>query len=167
MNDGGVPVDLTLQVATEPAAAVPSEGDFSGWVGKALSMAEGEFPAGPCVTIRIVGADESRELNDRYRGKSNPTNVLAFPAGDAAAMVPAGEGTELGDLVMCLEVVSGEAAEQNKQLVAHFAHLAIHGTLHLLGYEHQDDAQAEVMEALERRILGALGFDDPYEFIED
>jgi probable rRNA maturation factor len=174
VSANGAPIKLLLQIAVEPEAGIPAEERFAAWVSQTLVLSGSEFPPNACVTIRIVDADESSTLNSRYRDNSNPTNVLAFPAGEPAVQLPAGadgedmedmEDMELGDLVMCLDVVSREAAEQHKQLEAHFAHLAVHGTLHLVGYDHQADAEAEVMESLETRILETLGFDDPYNLI--
>jgi probable rRNA maturation factor len=162
VSANGAPLKLLLQIAVESGAGIPAEERFAAWVSQTLVLSGSEFPANACVTIRIVDADESSTLNSRYRDKSNSTNVLAFAAGEPAVQLPAGEDIELGDLVMCLDVVSREAAEQHKQLEAHFAHLAVHGTLHLVGYDHQEDAEAAVMESLEKRILETLGFDDPY-----
>lgn len=110
------------------------------------------------ITIRIVDEAESHELNLTYRGKDKPTNVLSFPF-----EVP--EGIELpllGDLIICRQVVEKEAQEQQISLESHWAHLAIHGTLHLLGYDHIEDAEAEEMEGLETEIMQSLGFEDPY-----
>lgn len=110
------------------------------------------------LAIRIVDAAESRALNRRYRDKDRPTNVLAFPA-----ELPAELGLPLlGDLVICREVVEAEAAEQAKPLDAHWAHMVIHGTLHLLGFDHQTDQQAAAMEALEADLLAELGWPNPY-----
>jgi probable rRNA maturation factor len=116
------------------------------------------------ITVRFVAAAEGRPLNRHYRGKDYATNVLSFPA-----EVPDGPDGEplldiplLGDLVICVPVVEREAGEQNKSLEAHWAHLVIHGCLHLLGYDHIDDDEAEEMEALERQLLAELGYPDPY-----
>lgn len=110
------------------------------------------------LSIRIVDTAESRALNRRYRGKDRPTNVLAFPA-----ELPAELGLPLlGDLVICREVVEAEATEQAKPLDAHWAHMVIHGTLHLLGFDHQTDEQAATMEALEAGLLAELGWPNPY-----
>jgi probable rRNA maturation factor len=111
------------------------------------------------LSIRIVDAAESQALNRRYRGKDKPTNVLAFPAELPAEL----ELPLLGDLVICREVVEAEAAEQAKPLEAHWAHMVVHGTLHLVGYDHETDQQAETMEALEAEILAELGWPDPYQ----
>ncbi|MED5467427.1 MAG: rRNA maturation RNase YbeY, partial [Pseudomonadota bacterium] len=111
------------------------------------------------VTIRIVDNDESRELNNQYRDKDKPTNVLSFPF-----EAPAGITVPLaGDLVICAPVVEQEAREQSKDAVAHWAHMVVHGMLHLQGYDHIEDNEAEVMEALEIRLLAQLGFANPYE----
>ena len=106
------------------------------------------------VTMRFVDAEESQHLNDTYRGKNKPTNVLSFPY-DTEPVVT-------GDLVICPAVVAREAAEQNKPLDAHYAHLTVHGMLHLQGRDHDNDDEAQVMEDEERKILAALGFPDPY-----
>lgn len=111
------------------------------------------------LSIRIVDAAESRALNRRYRGKNRPTNVLAFPAELPVEL----ELPLLGDLVICREVVEAEAAEQAKPLDAHWAHMVIHGTLHLVGYDHETDEQAATMEALEADLLAELGWPNPYQ----
>lgn len=110
------------------------------------------------VTIRIVDEAESQQLNHTYRGKDKPTNVLSFPF-----EAPAGiELPLLGDLIICRQVVEREAQEQEKPLLAHWAHMVVHGSLHLLGYDHIEDAEAEEMESIETEIMLALGYDDPY-----
>lgn len=121
--------------------------DFVRWARAAL-VGGGE------VTIRLVEADEGQSLNNAYRGKDYATNVLSFPY-DSEPVV-------LGDLVICPNVVSREAAEQNKPLAAHYAHLTVHGMLHLQGRDHENDEDAEAMEDEEREILAALGYPDPY-----
>lgn len=116
------------------------------------------------VTVRLVGEAEGRELNRRFRGKDYATNVLSFAYAEGEAL-PAADGGELpllGDLVLCVPVVLREAAEQGKTPDAHFAHLVVHGMLHLQGYEHDDEADAERMEGLEKEILHGLGYADPY-----
>ena len=114
------------------------------------------------ITVRIVGAEEGQQLNRDYRKKDYATNVLTF-AYDEGEDMPLPEGLPLmGDLVLCRQVVEREAAEQGKALDAHYAHLSVHGMLHLQGFDHEDDAEAEEMEAHEREILAALGYPDPY-----
>lgn len=102
------------------------------------------------------------EINAEWRGKDKPTNVLSFPTPEDMP-TPAGEPRPLGDIVLALGVITREAAEQGKSLRAHTAHLIVHGTLHLLGYDHESDDGAAEMEALETRILKGLGISDPYE----
>ena len=113
------------------------------------------------VSVRIVDEHEMRTLNREYRKQDKPTNVLAFPAGDAE-FVPPGERPLLGDIVVCAAVVAREAEEQGKQLDHHWSHMLVHGTLHLLGYDHATDREATEMEALERSVLDSLGIADPY-----
>jgi probable rRNA maturation factor len=112
----------------------------------------------PTLTVRVVGRAESQRLNQGFRGKDRPTNVLSFPA---SAEERALDGA-LGDLAICAPVVAGEAREQAKALTAHWAHMVVHGTLHLLGHDHERARQARAMEALEVEILRGFGFDDPY-----
>ena len=134
---------------------VPSRIDFRRW----LRAAE---PGAARITVRIVDEDEGRELNRDYRGKDYATNVLTF-AYDGGEDMPLPEGLPLmGDLVLCRQVVEREAAEQGKALDAHYAHLSVHGMLHLQGFDHIEDAEAEEMEAREREILAGLGYPDPY-----
>ncbi len=128
------------------ARGIPAAASLRGFAQAALPKRHGEL------TIRLVDLDESQALNRDYRGKDKPTNVLSF-GGDAEV---------LGDLVICAPVVEREAAEQGKTLRAHWAHMVVHGCLHLQGLDHEDDAEAERMEARETRILKRLGFPDPY-----
>lgn len=110
------------------------------------------------VTVRLVDADEMQELNHDYRGKETPTNVLSFPCDWDLPEEP----RLLGDIVICVPVIAREAKEQKKTLEEHWAHMVIHGLLHLLGYDHIEEQQAEEMEALECRILAHLGYKNPY-----
>ncbi|MFY9178689.1 MAG: rRNA maturation RNase YbeY [Venatoribacter sp.] len=150
---------LDLQLADELEGYqgyLPSEAELSLWANTALES-RCNF-AEPEMTIRLVQAEESQELNFEYRGKDKPTNVLSFPF-ECPPEVP----IELvGDLVICVPVVEQEAKEQNKALQAHWAHMVVHGSLHLLGFDHIKDDEAEIMENLERQILAKLGFPDPY-----
>lgn len=113
------------------------------------------------VSVRIVDADESRALNREYRGKDKPTNVLSFPAGRIEGL-PDDVPVQLGDIVVCASVVGEEAIEQDKAVADHWAHMLVHGTLHLMGYDHETDAEAAEMEALETQILMKSGLKDPY-----
>ncbi len=147
-------LDLSVQYACN-REGVPSRIDFRRW----LRAAE---PGAARITVRIVDEDEGRELNRDYRGKDYATNVLTF-AYDEGEGMPLPEGLPLmGDLVLCRQVVEREAAEQGKALDAHYAHLSVHGMLHLQGFDHIEDAEAEEMEAREREILAGLGYPDPY-----
>jgi probable rRNA maturation factor len=141
---------------TVPRAGLPAAASFRRWVEAALRGARRRKPAE--LSIRIVGHDEGRALNRDYRGKDYATNVLSFPAD-----LPPGASLPLiGDLAICAPVVQREAAEQGKPPQHHWAHLTIHGVLHLLGHDHLEDTEAEAMEALETRILAALGIPNPY-----
>jgi probable rRNA maturation factor len=138
--------------------ATPKAGCFTRWLRRAF---EGELSGE--LSIRIVGEDEGRALNSRYRGRPYATNVLSFAGADLPADTDGEIPRHLGDLVLCAPVVEREALEQNKAADAHWAHLAIHGVLHLLGFDHEADAEARVMEQREAELLLRLGFDDPYE----
>ncbi len=119
------------------------------------------------VTLRVVDEAESAGLNEGYREKAGSTNVLAFPADAVFPGLDMGPEQELGDLIVCLPIVRREADGQGKQLIAHFAHMIVHGTLHLLGFDHINDSEAEAMEALEVIALSSLGYSNPYEFIQE
>jgi probable rRNA maturation factor len=149
--------DVTVTYAAA-RKGVPSSASFRKWV--AAALADRDAPAE--MAIRIVGADEGRELNRTYRGKDYATNVLSFPAELPEGLPEDVELPLLGDLVICAEVVAREAAEQGKRPADHWAHLVVHGTLHLLGWDHEADDEAEAMEAREREILAGLGIADPY-----
>lgn len=144
---------LDLQVASD-AGDLPSEQQLQLWLDAAVTP----FQSDAEVTIRIVDEAESQQLNFDYREKDKPTNVLSFPFQQPPGM----ELPLLGDLVICAQVVSREAAEQGKALHAHWAHMVIHGCLHLLGFDHINDAEAEEMEAEEILILQSLGLPNPY-----
>lgn len=147
---------ITLDIQrTIDDSTLPTDQDFQTWAEAALSKYNKPFE----VTIRIVDQQESQTLNHTYRDKDKPTNVLSFPF-----EVP--EGIELdllGDLVICANIVEQEAKSQAKSIKAHWAHMTIHGCLHLLGFDHINDDEAEEMEALEIDILNKLGFNNPYE----
>jgi probable rRNA maturation factor len=148
-----VSLDLAVQYGTRRpfAPAVPS---LRRWAEAALADARGAFSLG----IRVVGAAEGRVLNRRWRGKDYATNVLSFASGAAGVPGP----VPLGDLVICAPVVSREAGEQGKSLQAHWAHMVVHGVLHLRGHDHERAREARAMESLEIGILRRLGFGDPY-----
>ena len=139
-------LNLSLQYACN-LEDLPLRADFVRWARAAL-IGGGE------VTIRLVDADEGRALNNEYRGKDYATNVLSFPYESEPVIT--------GDLVICTEVVAKEAAEQNRPLDAHYAHLTVHGMLHLQGWDHENDDDAQAMETEETEILAAMGYPDPY-----
>ena len=139
-----------------PRRGLPAARSLRRWAAAALAGAHRRAPAE--LAIRIVSAVEGRSLNRRYRGRDYATNVLAF----AAELPPALRLPLLGDVVICAPVVAREAREQGKLPAAHYAHLTVHGVLHLLGHDHQDAAAARRMEALETRVLAGLGIADPY-----
>jgi probable rRNA maturation factor len=112
--------------------------------------------------ITLADAAGQQQLNRDYRGLDKPTNVLAFPAWEVGTRLPPGAPVLLGDVVLALEIVAQEAAEQTKPLADHLAHLTVHGVLHLLGYDHLTQGEAATMESLERAILAELGVPDPY-----
>jgi probable rRNA maturation factor len=139
-----------------PRPGVPSATSFRHWVTAALAGARHASPAE--LSIRIVGSREGRSLNRQYRGRDYATNVLSF-----SAELPTDIGSPLlGDIVIAAPVVAREAREQDKSLRDHYAHLTVHGVLHLLGYDHQREREAAKMEQLETRILATLGIADPY-----
>ncbi|PIJ48786.1 rRNA maturation RNase YbeY [Erwinia sp. OLTSP20] len=148
------PVILDLQIACAQHSGLPTEADFQRWLDAVLPRFQSESE----VTIRLVDVAESHDLNLTWRGKDKPTNVLSFPF----EAPPGIELPLLGDLVICRQVVEMEARDQQKPVQAHWAHMVIHGSLHLLGYDHIDDDEAEEMESLETEIMLALGYTDPY-----
>ena len=153
MTKGPIHLDVAVGYAA-PRAGVPAAVSFRKWVAAAL---EGRIREAD-LAIRIVDEKEGRALNHHYRGKDYATNVLSFPA-----ELPEGVKLPLlGDLVICAPVVAREAAEQGKPVAAHYAHLTVHGVLHLLGWDHEHDKDAEAMEQLEREVLAELGLPDPY-----
>lgn len=147
-------------------SGVPHAATLRRWAQAALLQAArrapASLPAWPwSLTLRIVGAGEGRSLNRRWRGKDKATNVLSFPAG--ATLSGEVETAMLGDIVICAPVIRRETAEQSKILAAHWAHMVVHGILHLLGFDHESGREAVVMEELERQVLAGLGFPDPYQ----
>jgi probable rRNA maturation factor len=141
-------LDLTIQLvcADDLRKQIPDRKLLRKW-------AKAVYGDAATVTMRFVDAEESQHLNDTYRGKNKPTNVLSFPYEDAPLM---------GDIVFCPKVIYAEAKAQNKTVIAHMAHLVVHGMLHLMGYDHLNDRDAKEMESLETEIMADLGFADPY-----
>jgi len=153
MTRGPVRLDVSVEYAL-PRVGLPAAVSFRKWVAAALAGRIREAD----LALRVVGTKEGRALNRHYRGKDYATNVLSFPA-----ELPEGVKLPLlGDIVLCAPVVAKEAREQKKSLAAHYAHLTVHGTLHLLGWNHEDAREADAMEQLEREILAELGIGDPY-----
>ena len=157
MTRGPVRLDVSVEYAL-PRVGLPAAVSFRKWVAAALAGRIREAD----LALRVVGTKEGRALNRHYRGKDYATNVLSFPA-DLPEGLPAGVRLPLlGDLVLCAPVIAKEAREQKKPLAAHYAHMTVHGALHLLGWDHEDACDAECMEKLEREILAELGIGDPY-----
>jgi probable rRNA maturation factor len=149
-----MPYQIDVEVNSS-STKIPSVENIELWISAALQSDELNQAE---VSVYIVDEAESQELNAQYRGKDKPTNVLSFPAD-----IPDEVGVPLlGDLVICAPVVEREAQEQGKTLEAHWAHMLVHGTLHLLGYDHVEDDEADVMEALETRLITQLNFPAPY-----
>jgi probable rRNA maturation factor len=148
-----VTIELELQIASE-AQTLPHPAQFREWVGNTLDDKFDNVQ----LTIRIVDVEEMTELNQTYRKKTGPTNVLSFPADmNTEFDIPL-----LGDIIICAPVVEREAAEGDIDLIAHWAHMVVHGTLHLIGYDHIRREEAEAMEKLETEILTNLGYPAPY-----
>lgn len=146
-----------------PRQGLPVLSDITRWVEQAL---EGQCDEAE-VTVRIVGNEESESLNQTYRQRSGPTNVLSFPFVPPVQELPAKNVQNyLGDVVVCAPVVTHEAHAQHKELTAHWAHMVVHGSLHLLGYDHLDDEQAQTMEALEVATLARIGYPNPYHTVK-
>ena len=148
-------MNLQVDVQSATAEPAPDEEDIRGWINAALS---GRRDTDTEISVRLVDVDEMTALNLDYRGKQGPTNVLSFTSDLPAEL----DLPLLGDIVICVPVVRAEAEQQGKPLRAHWAHMTIHGTLHLLGYDHIADGEARIMEALETEILASLDFPCPY-----
>lgn len=149
------PITLDLQIASQ-ATGIPTKNDFKHW--SEIALQDKCEKAHIC--IRIVDEHESAELNTAYRRKQGPTNVLSFPYKSCLELDF--EQYYLGDIVICAPIVQNEAQQQNLPAIAHWAHMTVHGILHLLGYDHLHEQEAQIMERLEVVILSQLGFDNPY-----
>ena len=158
MTQGPVRLDVAVGYAL-PRAGIPAAASFRKWVAAALAGRIREAD----LAIRIVDSEEGRALNRHYRGKDYATNVLSFPAELPEGLPKGVKFPLLGDLMICAPMVAREADAQGKPRNAHYAHLTIHGCLHLLGMDHLDPREAEAMEQLERDILAGLGVPDPYQ----
>lgn len=159
-------IDYQIALLSKGSYELPTLMQCEEWV--AASLMQDWASSEVELVIRIVEADESQTLNRDYRGKDSPTNVLSFPFENPPGLAVLEEELPyLGDLVICAPVVVREAIVQKKPVLSHWAHMIVHGCLHLQGYDHLEEAEAEEMEALEIEILAGLGFDSPYIPIED
>lgn len=156
MSDDSNPIDIQYAITAE---GVPGEEYLRHW----LQLALADRADNAELSLRVVDEAEMTALNHEYRGKDYPTNVLSFPY----EAMPGVDSALLGDIVICAPVVAREALEQDKPVESHWAHMVIHGVLHLLGHDHHDAAQAQRMEQLETRLLEQLGFPDPYRSRDD
>ncbi len=154
---------IDIQHASD-SQQLPSDDNIERWVMAALELTNSTDAE---LSVRLVNTEESQSLNKDWRGKDKPTNVLSFPAERPIGLPEDIPFTLLGDIVVCSAVVEEEAQHQGKSLDAHWAHMLIHGTLHLKGFDHIEEADASVMEALEIRILGSLNYADPYQNTQD
>ncbi len=153
MTRGPIQLDVAVSYGL-PRTGLPAAASFRKWIAAAL---QGRILRAD-LALRIVDEREGKCLNRHYRGKNSATNVLSFPA-----ELPKGVKLPLlGDIVLCAPVIAREAREQEKPLAAHYAHLTVHGVLHLLGFDHDDPRDADAMEAIEREILAGIGLPDPY-----
>jgi probable rRNA maturation factor len=155
-----VTVTADVQVACDDPD-IPPAADFETWVAEAVGQSGRAPDRDTEIAVRVVDADEIQTLNRLYRDKDYPTNVLSFPAGDIGGLPPDAPQL-LGDVVVCASVVADEAGAQDKAVADHWAHMIVHGTLHLLGFDHETDAEAAEMEALEVVILASQSVTDPY-----
>ena len=152
-------IEMAVSESADPEEGdIPDTDEIQSWADKAL-MREGEVVA----SLQIVGSEEMRELNHTWRGKDKPTNVLSFPMEIPSDIPDVPEMNILGDIALCPDVINEEAERQHKTRQAHWAHMVVHGMLHLQGYDHIEDKQAEEMETLEINILNQLGFMNPYQ----
>lgn len=147
-------MNLSVDIESASSEQTPEEEDLRSWIRAALTSRQEDTE----VSVRLVDIDEMSRLNQDFRSRPGPTNVLSFPAGLPAELkLPL-----LGDIVICAPIVRKEAVEQGKPMEAHWAHMAVHGTLHLLGYDHVEEEEALTMEALETSILASLHYPCPY-----
>ncbi len=155
-------MDLILSIENAcNAANIPDDEEIESWVLTTLSL-QSEHDGITELGLRIVDRNEISQLNTTYRKKDGPTNILSFPFDLPPGFTEPGNQTILGDIVACSDVIEHEAKQQHKPLKAHWAHMIVHGTLHLLGYDHQDDLEAREMEDLEISLLARLNFPNPY-----
>ena len=157
------PVHVDVQVATDVSDG-PAESDIQSWLEQVVSQVASDTTRSIEISVRIVDEAEGRALNKQFREKDSATNVLSFPLLDAGLVgLPDEMPLALGDIVICGPVVAREASEQGKNCSDHWAHMLVHGALHLFGYNHETDVEAQEMEMLEARILAVGGVQNPYE----
>lgn len=156
-------VNVQKALDEDASITIPDDEQITQWADRAVVIAGNMKEESTQMTVRIVDEEEITQLNSDYRQKDNVTNVLSFPFIQPPG-IPMEESVHLlGDLVICAPVVNREAEEQHKPMLARWAHMVVHGTLHLLGYDHQDDREAKVMEDMETMVLAEFGFENPYE----
>jgi probable rRNA maturation factor len=151
-------LNVDVQFASEDTS-LPESQDIAPGVSRAMAAAG--YTEETEISVRVVDPDEMQELNKAFRDQDKPTNVLSFPAGEIDGL-PSDSGLPLGDIVICAAVVKDEAEDQGKSLLDHWAHMIVHGTLHLLGFDHLEEDAATAMESLEIQILGDHGIANPY-----
>lgn len=151
-------IEVEIQFACN-ASETPTKNKIKKWACTTLL----EFLDSGEITIRFVDAEESRQLNEQWRKARGPTNVLSFNYGDS----PGPAKDHIGDIVLCTPVILKEAKEQKKNIESHFAHMVVHGCLHLIGYDHEKKQDAEKMESLEIDLMNKLGYDNPYQITDD
>ena len=163
MNFYAHPVQVDVQVAAD-LSNVPAKSDIQNWLEQVIAHVGADTARDIEISVKIVDEAEGRELNKRFRQQDNATNVLSFPLADASIEDPQIDAPlALGDIVICGPIVAREASEQGKKSSDHWAHLLVHGALHLFGYDHETDQEAQEMETLEARILALGGVENPYE----
>ena len=155
-----VAVTIDVQLACDDPD-IPAADEIRSWIEAAVDLSDRAPETDIELAVRVVDVDEIRALNRLYRDKDAATNVLSFPSGDMDGLPPDAPRL-LGDVVVCADVVAREATEQGKAVADHWAHMIVHGTLHLLGFDHDNDADAQEMEALEVRVLASKNVTDPY-----
>lgn len=155
-------VTIDVQIASS-VGSIPDEKSIHSWIEEVMRSSGNADESSREISVRVVDEEEGRALNNQFRQQDKATNVLSFPAlGAGEPGLPPELSQSLGDIVICGPVVEREAAEQGKEVASHWAHLLVHGTLHLLGFDHETDAEAAAMEKLETNILAARGIANPY-----
>jgi probable rRNA maturation factor len=158
----GVVVDVQLAIDETSSISVPENKEIQTWANAAIEASGQDKYHDASMTVRVVEETEISQLNENFRHKSGATNVLSFPFVPPPG-IPVDEiMNSLGDMVVCATVIDKEAKEQHKKSTAHWAHMIIHGTLHLMGFDHQSKEEASIMESLETKIMLEIGFPDPY-----